>query len=116
MTRSRRTFTAKEKAAVVKHYMVNKIPVSNLCDELGLQPTQIFQWQKQLFDNAHAAFAKSGEEFQYSMESDVVVILTDTHCLDLVAGAHSLRVTLCCNIVEVNAEPQRLHYAQQVAW
>ena len=54
MTRSRRTFTAQEKAAVVKRYLVDKIPVSDLCDELGLQPTQIYQWQKQLFDNAHA--------------------------------------------------------------
>ncbi len=60
MTRSRRTFTAQEKAAVVKRYLVDKIPVSDLCDELGLQPTQIYQWQKQLFDNAHAAFAKTG--------------------------------------------------------
>ena len=60
MTRSRRTFSAQEKAAVVKRYLVDKTPVSDLCDELGLQPTQIYQWQKQLFDNAHAAFAKTG--------------------------------------------------------
>lgn len=60
MTRSRRTFTAQEKAAVVRRYLVDKIPVSDLCDELGLQPTQVYQWQKQLFDNADAAFAKPG--------------------------------------------------------
>ena len=60
MTRSRRTFTAQEKAAVVKRYLVDRTPVSDLCDELGLQPTQIYTWQKQLFDNADAAFAKPG--------------------------------------------------------
>ena len=60
MTRSRRTFTSQEKAAVVKRYLVDRIPVSDLCDELRLQPTQIYQWQKQLFENAHAAFAKTG--------------------------------------------------------
>ncbi len=60
MTRSRRTFTAQEKAAVVKRYLVDRTPVSELCDELGLQPTQIYTWQKQLFDNADAAFAKPG--------------------------------------------------------
>ncbi|MEZ6089866.1 MAG: transposase [Pirellulaceae bacterium] len=59
MTRSRRTFTPQEKAAVVKRYLIDKTPVSDLCDELGLQPTQVYQWQKQLFDNAHAAFAKT---------------------------------------------------------
>jgi len=64
MTRSRRTFSAEEKAAVVKRYLVDKIPVSDLCDELGLQPTQIYQWQKQLFENAHAAFAKTSRRSQ----------------------------------------------------
>jgi len=64
MTRSRRTFTAQEKAAVVKRYLVDKIPVSDLCDELGLQPTQIYQWQKQLFDNADAAFSKPGRKLK----------------------------------------------------
>lgn len=62
MTRSRRTFTAQEKAAVVKRYLVDKIPVSDLCDELGLQPTQVYTWQKQLFENADAAFAKPGRK------------------------------------------------------
>ncbi|TWU45752.1 hypothetical protein Q31b_09280 [Novipirellula aureliae] len=32
MTRSRRTFAAHEKAAVVKRYLVDNVPVSDLCD------------------------------------------------------------------------------------
>jgi len=62
MTRSRRTFTAQEKAAAVKRYLVDKIPVSDLCDQLGLQPTQIYAWQKQLFENAEAAFVTPGRK------------------------------------------------------
>lgn len=58
MTRSRRTFTAQEKLAVVRRHLVGKEPISDLCDELGLQPTQIYQWQKQLFDNGEAAFTR----------------------------------------------------------
>lgn len=57
MTRSRRTFTAKEKLSAVKRHLIDKIPVSDLCDELGLQPTQLYQWQKQLFDNGGSAFS-----------------------------------------------------------
>jgi hypothetical protein len=34
----------------------------NLCDELVLQPTQIYAWQKLLFENAAAAFAKPGRK------------------------------------------------------
>jgi transposase-like protein len=62
MTRSRRTFTSSEKAAIVRRHLIDKVPVSDLCDELGLQPTQIYAWQKQLFDNAELAFAKPGRK------------------------------------------------------
>ena len=62
MTRSRRHFGDEEKAAVVRRHLVDKVPVSDLCDELDLQPTQIYQWQKQLFDNAAAAFAKTARK------------------------------------------------------
>ena len=60
MTRSRRRFTATEKAAIVRRHLVDKVPVSDLCDELGLQPTQIYTWQKQLFENAAQAFERPG--------------------------------------------------------
>jgi len=62
MTRSRRIFTADEKAAIVRRHLIDKVPVSDLSDEFGLQPTQIYTWQKQLFDNAALAFAKPGRK------------------------------------------------------
>ena len=59
MTRSRRRFEDHEKLAVVRRHLIDKVPVSDLCDELGLQPTQIYTWQKLLFENGAAAFAKT---------------------------------------------------------
>ena len=56
MTRSRRQFSAQQKLAVVRRHLVDKTPVSDLCDELGLQPTQIYTWQKLLFENGETAF------------------------------------------------------------
>jgi transposase-like protein len=32
------------------------VPVSQLCDELGIKPTVFYSWQKLLFENAHLAF------------------------------------------------------------
>jgi transposase-like protein len=60
MTKSRRHFSAQEKAAIVKRHLVDRAAVSDLCDEFGLQPTQIYNWQKQLFENAAAAFERPG--------------------------------------------------------
>jgi transposase len=70
MTRSRRQFTADEKAAVVRRHLVDKVPVSDLCDELGLQPTQIYAWQKQLFENAALAFQRPGKQAQQRDSKD----------------------------------------------
>jgi len=30
--------------------------ISKLCDELGLQPTVFYRWQKEFFENGAAAF------------------------------------------------------------
>jgi transposase-like protein len=35
---------------------LDKEPVSSLCDELGLQPTVLYRWQKEFFENGPAAF------------------------------------------------------------
>jgi len=34
--------------------LLDKEPISTLCDELGLQSTVFYRWQKDLFENAAA--------------------------------------------------------------
>src|SRR5436190_23856185 len=53
---TRRHFTPPEKVAIVKRHLLEAIPVSNLCDEFQINPTLFYQWQRQLFENAHLAF------------------------------------------------------------
>lgn len=54
--KTRRKFTAEQKAAVVRRHLIDKVPVSNLCDEYGIQPSMFYNWQKVLVDNAARAF------------------------------------------------------------
>ena len=56
MTAPRRCFTTDQKATILKRYLVDKVPMSDLCDEYGIKPNQIYAWQKILFDNAPSAF------------------------------------------------------------
>ena len=59
MTRKqRRHFDGPQKVAIVKRHLVDKIPISDLCDEYHILPTQFYQWQKQLFENGAAAFER----------------------------------------------------------
>jgi transposase-like protein len=54
--RERRHFSAAQKAAIVKAHLVDKVPISDLCDKHDIVPNQFYQWQKQLFEGAAAAF------------------------------------------------------------
>ena len=35
---------------------LDKVPVSDLCEELSLKPTVFYRWQKEFFENGAAAF------------------------------------------------------------
>lgn len=54
----RKRFTPEEKVAIVRRHLVEKVPVSDLCDELGIHANQYYNWQKQLFENATPAFER----------------------------------------------------------
>ena len=58
MPRKRRNHTPEEKVAILRRHLVEKVPVSDLCDELGLNPTVFYGWQKLLFENGAAAFQR----------------------------------------------------------
>ena len=48
--------TSEEKVAILRRHLVDKVPVSNLCEECGIHPTLFYRWLKQFFDNGAAAF------------------------------------------------------------
>jgi transposase len=60
MSNLRRHFSTEQKTAILKRYLVDKVPISDLCDEYGIKPNHIYNWQKTLFEHAEAAFEKSG--------------------------------------------------------
>ncbi len=43
---------------------MDKEPVSKLCDELALQPTVFYRWQKEFFENGAAAFQTKNRSFR----------------------------------------------------
>lgn len=61
MSRTRRRFTAEQKAQIVRRHLAGKEPVSKLAEEFGLQPSQIHTWANQVLAQADKAFERSGE-------------------------------------------------------
>ena len=56
MTKQRRHFSGPEKVAALKRHLVEKVPVSDLCDQLGIAPNLFYRWQKEFFESGHVAF------------------------------------------------------------
>ena|SRR5581483_4472928 len=53
---SRRHFSVPEKVAALKRHLLEGVAVSKVCEDLGIQPTVFYSWQKLLFENAHLVF------------------------------------------------------------
>ena len=60
MTQPRNYLTGAEKLAILRRWLVDKVPVSDLCDEHKLQPSQLYSWQAQLFEHGAGAFERKG--------------------------------------------------------
>ena len=54
MRKERKHYTAEEKVAILRRHLLDKVPVSDLCEELGLRPTVFYRWQKEFFENGAA--------------------------------------------------------------
>ncbi len=57
-SKSRRRFGAEKKAQIVRRHLSDKVAVSDLADEYGVQPSQIHTWVKQVLDQDEKAFER----------------------------------------------------------
>jgi transposase-like protein len=55
-SKPRRHFEGTEKVAILKRHLIDKVPISNLCDELDIYPNQVYGWLKDFFEQGHLAF------------------------------------------------------------
>ena len=69
--KSRNHYTAEQKVGIVRRHLLEKIPVSDICDQYKLKPTVYYRWQKQLFENGAAAFEHSRDTEQQKLERQV---------------------------------------------
>jgi transposase-like protein len=56
MPRERRNFTGAEKIAILREHLIEKVPISEVCEKHGIQPTLFYTWQKKLFEDGAAVF------------------------------------------------------------
>ena len=69
MRKPRKHYTPGEKVAILRRHLLDRVPVSDLCDEYQLQANAFYNWQKIFFENGAAAFEQVGK--RHKAEQDV---------------------------------------------
>jgi len=59
------------KVAILKKHLLEKVSVSDLCDQYGLHPTVFYRWQKEFFENGGLGFQRRKDTRTTKLESKV---------------------------------------------
>jgi transposase len=54
--RPRRNISPDQKASLLRRHLVEKVPISDICNEQDLQPSVFYNWLRHLYDNASSVF------------------------------------------------------------
>ena len=54
----RKVYSPSQKVAILRRHLIDKVPVSDLCDEYQLNPNLFYLWQKTFFEQGAAAFER----------------------------------------------------------
>jgi transposase len=76
MKKKRKKYTPEQKVTIIKKHLLDKIPLSDLCDEYDLHPTVFYRWQKMFFENGAAAFSKSKDSESTQLQKKVASLET----------------------------------------
>src|SRR5687768_5987039 len=56
--KERKNYSAQEKIGILRRHLIEKVAVSDLCEQYQLQPTVFYRWQQELFENGAAALER----------------------------------------------------------
>lgn len=56
MPNDRRHFSGSQKLAILREHLIEKLPISDVCQKHQIQPTLFYLWQKKLFEDGSAVF------------------------------------------------------------
>ncbi len=55
---TRRTLTPEQKISILREHLIDKVPVSDLCDKHQISAVNFYSWQRQLFEDGSLLFER----------------------------------------------------------
>lgn len=59
--RTRRQFTPAEKIRILRKHLIEKVAISDICEEYRLQPKLFYTWQQQFFEQGEIVFSQKAK-------------------------------------------------------
>ena len=71
MGNKRRHYTTDDKVQILRKHLLERVPVSDICDQYSLNPTLFYRWQKEFFDNGSAAFEQKHHNHSKKLQEKI---------------------------------------------
>ena len=69
--RKKKQYQPAEKVSIVRQHLIEKMTVSDICDEYGLRPSVYYRWQKQFFENGEKAFVSAKDSALTRLKQEI---------------------------------------------
>ena len=77
MEQQRRHFSSEEKVKILREHLIDRVPISQVCEKHQIQPTLFYNWQKTFFENGTAAFERQPSRSRVSVEQKKITQLEE---------------------------------------
>ena len=74
MGKGRAYYTADEKVNIIRKHLLEKVSISDLCEQHKLQPTVFYRWQKQFFERGARTFDGERKHNDRSQEEKILAL------------------------------------------
>ena len=75
--KNRRKFTPEEKVKLIRRHCLERVPVSEICTEQSIQPSQFYIWQSEFFARGHEVFSSKRGPQKMDKSADQIKFLED---------------------------------------
>lgn len=98
----RRKISSEEKVRILREHFIEKVPVSELCDKYGVQPTLFYRWQKDFFENGSLVFARGNDKADRKLTREIELLKTKlSHKDEVIAEIMESHVALKKSLGEI---------------
>jgi transposase len=71
MPKQRKYHSPEEKVSILRRHLIDKVSVSDVCDEYDIHPTLFYKWQQVFFERGAAAFESKQDPAEKQMAKKV---------------------------------------------